>query len=246
MTTPFRRFTSGSAGELSFDILNDVFSRIEALEGDGTIGSSRTVGEEPLLLARLGVPGAFNQYAFQEVALAPGNQSFPTMQGGINSGLLPNDIYTRAAIPLDDAVYEVGDIVLLTPFRKTDGTDYYAILRPVGSRVRPYMVMSSRPAIGSPSGSLRWVYTVARATANLNTQSDELLWSTADAQSNAVNAAEAADDGQGFIGQGTRLPSGATAVRQPIRNGTIVLCTDTGGNALVFSMPNGYEVNCGS
>lgn len=246
MPNAFRRFTSGSVGELSFDILNDLFARVEALETQSGTAASRSTGDDGLILARLGVPGINNRYAWQEVSCGPTNLAFPNLIGGINSGPPPNDIYTREAVAIDAAVYEVGDIVLLQPLRKTDGTDYYAIVRPAGSRVRAYVIVSFSLIQSSPPGSLRWEYTVARATVDYNQQSGELQWSFSDNQTVAMNGAENAVDLLGVIGAGTRLPDGATAVRQPIPTGTVVLCSDTAGNTLVFSMPNGYLVNCGN
>jgi hypothetical protein len=252
MPTPFKRFTAGQIGELSFDILNDVFSRIEALEQreEPQPRNPRENDFDDMILARLGVRGINNRYAWTEVAAAPNNLSFPSMSGGLVSNV-GQDLYATEAVAVDDSVYQVGDIVFLLPARKSDGRAYMAIMRPAGSRVRVFKITASTSIPGLPAGSPAWKYDVIRSEVTFDPATNLYQWTDIAAQDNdvtiALNAAETVGDTATNIGLGTVLPPSVTGyTRQPIKVGTRVLCTDTGGNTLVFSMPNGYAINCGS
>ncbi len=252
MPPPFKRFTAGQIGELSFDTINDIFSRIEALEGIAQPAprNPRETDFKDMIVARLGVRGINNRYAWTEVAAATNNLSFPTMSGGLRS-TVGSDLYATEAVAVDDSVYQVGDIVFLLPARKSDGRAYMAIVRPAGSRVRVFKITASTPIPGLPAGSPAWKYDVIRSEVSFDPATNLYQWTDIAAQDEdvtiALNAAETVIDTATNIGLGTVLPPSVTGfTRQPIKVGARVLCTDTGGNTLVFSMPNGYAINCGS
>jgi hypothetical protein len=249
MTLP--RFNNGQVGELRWNHLNDAFDRIEAIEKrlDQIKSAMGPLAYKDIIIARLGVQGINNRYAWTQVA-PTSNLNFPTMENGLRS-TLDGDLYASEAIAVDGARYEVGDIVFLKPSVMTTGRNFMAIIRPAGSRVRVYRIIGATPISGVPTSSPAWRYDVLRTEVTFDPATDLYQWndfagSETDATI-ALNAAETVADTPTNIGLGTVLPSSVSGyTRQPIKSGTRVLCTDTGGSVVVFSMPNGYALNCGS
>lgn len=238
MTLP--RFTSGRVGNLEFSHLNEAFAAIDDMSrASGETRRMRpTIGS--MVVAQIGVAGISNQYAWYEVTIGIDGAA-TVIPGGLSSGApfpQPNpDPYLLPAVSIDGTAFGVGDIVLLSPARRTDGTSYMAIVKPVGSTVRPYEIVD---AVGISLG--RWRYTGARR------RWDELqsAW-VADGSSDTItmlNGAENAVDTPGHIGLGSTLPGSVPQpVRQRIKNGTVVTPTNTGG-VLTFCIPNGYAFQC--
>lgn len=244
---PLPRFTSGQVGELAFHHLNEAFDRIAALEERLNQMRGPRSGSDftDIIIARLGVPGIANRYAWTQVA-PTSNLNFPTMEGGLRS-TLNGDLYASEAVAVDGARYQVGDIVFLKPSIMTTGKTFMAIIRPAGSKVNTWKIVSSAPV---PNVVGTWRYTVQRTLLEYDPTTESYVWNDFGAPldyATAFNAAETAVDSSTNIGLGTVLPSSiATATRMPIKEGVRVLCTDAGGTDLVFFAPNGYQIACSS
>jgi hypothetical protein len=238
MTLP--RFTSGRVGNLDFSHLNEAFSKIDDIGRSS--GESRKMRPSigSMIVAQIGVPGLSNQYAWYEVTLGPTGLA-TVIEGGLSSGSpapQPNpDLYLLPAVSIDGTVFSVGDIVLLSPARRTDGSSYMTIVKPVGSTVRPYEITG---ATGISLG--RWLYTGQRRKWDA-VQTAWVLEGSATTVT-MLNGAENAVDSTGNIGVGSTLPGSVPQpIRQRIKDGTIVTPTNSGG-VLTFCIPNGYAFQC--
>jgi hypothetical protein len=243
MTLP--RFTNGQVGELRWNHLNDAFDRIVAIEKrlDQIKSAMGPLAYKDIIIARLGVQGINNRYAWTQVA-PTSNLDFPTMENGLRS-TLDGDLYASEAVAIDGARYQVGEIVFLKPSIMTTGKTFMAIIRPAGTKVNTWKIVGSAPV---PNVAGTWRYTVQRTLLEYDPATESYEWNDFGGDldyATAFNSAETAQDSATSIGVGTVLPSSiASAVRRPIKNGTRVLCTDSGGTDLVFFAPNGYQIAC--
>lgn len=245
MPVPFKRFSAGQVGELSFDILNDVFARIESLEQSVKPDKPRNPREldfDDLVFARLGVRNQDGRYAWDEAEPLPTNVSNQLVSFGLKSGGA-NDPYEVPAISLTGQVFAQGDLVALAPIRRSDGLACMGILGLTGGGATRAMILTGT---GVSFGNGFWSYTAREANIQFTAQN---VWTATPTGPEYVilNLAEFRTDTDGRIGMGTIPPNGVTSVRQPIRAGTVVIVHSIPGLTLgAFFAPNGYAFTCPS
>lgn len=232
------RFNSGKVGSLEWFHLNYVFDVIES--GRPQSRPQRKQDDEWIYatLTNVAVVQAgqiSNRWSWNEIQRDPSTGGFSVVQGGRTS-TYGDDPFFIPAIPVSGTeAYEIGDLVLLRLSRFANGSPYAVIVKPSGSAVSLFEIVGNSPG---PSG--RWTY-----TGRLRSFDGSIGWFDASSTTNFTlyNSCENVVDAANSIGVGTVKPSSATAIRQPIKNGTIVMAVYS-ESAWVFSIPNGYSFGC--
>lgn len=236
MTLP--RFTSGRVGNLEFSHLNEAFDRIESGR-TGEKPARRPSEYEWLYVVLLNAAGpSENQmsgrWSWREIQRDPATGSYAELEGGRSSVGADNDPFAVPAISISGTqAYNTGDLVLIRLMRFPDGKPFALIVRPTGSDVAMFEIIDS-----TSIGLGRWRY-----TARLRSFASEWFASSSDTDFMLYNGCENTTDTGNTIGVGTIKPNSASAIRQPVRNGTIVMATYA-GTAWSFSIPNGYSFSC--
>lgn len=228
----FPRFNSGSIGRLSFDTMNQVFDRIEALETDALRRTTKPEKTRQIFPVRVTGTNTFGQSSFYEVHQASAFTSggWNQLEGGVSSSSSGNDF----AYPLR-GLYTVNQIVWVSAVNADDGTLYYVGVVDTSNRPETVMIKSS----GS-IGAGRWLYTVWRVFFNASTaQYQDIAIDIP-----AYNGAENRVDGSALKGVGFMGTSTATYTRNPIANDVVVTGFMDSDGTFHFSMPNGYTVTC--
>lgn len=237
MTLP--RFTSGRVGNLEFHHLNEAFDRIEGV--DTSMPNKMRARFSRVILARItGQSGSGNAIkgSFQEVALsAPASNSYSAVSGGVTSTIGTDAFGAPIVFPCS----AVGTIVPILAHVAANGKVYFRECAGVSSAagVRAGRITASTQI----TANTRWLYTLTDVKVNVlasGTYNDTGVGSF-----QALNGCEEAVDdvANRNIGVGTVHVVGSTATRRPIKNNTIVVCTETLGG-FVFSVPNGYGFSC--
>jgi hypothetical protein len=236
----FPRFTSGSVGRLTFDVVNDLFARVESLEA--SMRETRTgvsqIGSRILML-KVGQTRqnqsdpACTEAAWEEVSSKP--------CGGI---ALPNArTSTKDNDPFFYPLYGRSIVanMVVPAFAHYDG-DGKLVYRAIEASASAERGISFAKVISSNSiGPGRWKYSVQPQTWTGTSFIDEIGGQPFD----AWNSVESMPDPVGFStgqwGVGFIPPQGLQQLeRLPIRAGIIVMISET-----VFCVPNGYLVTCG-
>jgi len=239
MTLP--KFTAGQVGKLEFHHLNEAFERIERLDGNpALVAASGPILGRVILVRITGQSGSGNAIkgSFQEVALSTvGSNSYVAVSGGVTSAV-SGDTY---GAPIVFPCSAIGTIVPVLGHIAHDGKLYFRECAGVSSAagVRAGRITASTQI----TSNTRWLYTLTDV--RVNTIAAGTYTATGVGSFQALNGCEEAVDSVANrnIGVGTIHVVGSTATRQPIKNDTIVVCTETLGG-FVFSVPNGYAFTC--
>lgn len=231
MTLP--RFTSGRVGNLDYSNLNEAFDRIEAKDA----ARMERKGPTPqVILARLVSKDAQERFAWSEVVRLDDGTYEPVLRGVTSSK--DGDPYRYPAISTTGGA-QVNDVVLISPRRTKTGRLYYTIATSAGTVTRAFIIVGSIP---HATRSDAWSY-LGRVARIVIQPGIGQVWQQVDAAEYVlVNGAENPVDGT-YIGVGTIAPVGVSAVRNPIRAGTVVMASNI-GPGWSFSMPNGYTFTC--
>jgi len=247
---PFPKFTSGRSGRLTFDTLNELFQRVEALEGTSERKPWSINAPEAAFFAKVGTqnPNFSDQYSFTEVcrkfnvAAAPldpaawtavtgGRSSAGPVAGGVSSYVYPlkgTGLQAGSVYPVVATVDDRGYLI------------YVPISAPAVGNAFPAFIAATAVLVSN----FRWQYTCRRVSVNSAGNGWDIP--TSGPTFTALNGAEAqASDTPPIYGVGMQPPASATLqmIRQPIRIGTIVTMTFD-ADRYSFSMPNGYKVIC--
>lgn len=249
---PFPKFTSGGSGRLTFDVMNELFARVEKLEGKARPGGLELPQMKHAFFAKVTAQNASpnqHQYSFAEVCRQNPQTAYsgtldpaawtPVNGGQTSAGVpLAGGTVSSFRYPLIGSGITVGTILPIVASVDEKGNLVYVPIQAGGGSVSfPARIISS--SIITPNS--RWLYSVKRVIVSGTSFSD--------AQSNAVNALngpEIIGDSPPSYGVGMQPPTNPTPqlIRQPIRNNVIVVVCDDGAGNLVFSIPNGYKVIC--
>lgn len=248
---PFPKFTSGRSGRLTFDTLNELFSRVEALEGNSDRKPWSIKPPSDAFFAKAGIANPSNpdQSSFTEVTRIPGASSSPLdpaswidVTGGRNSsGYLPNNTISQFAYPLVGTGLSQGSIYpVVSTFNSEGDLIYVPIVSSGVSSSFPAKITTATPI----STNLRWRYTCLPQRVQSSGNDFENVPNASAVQ--AINGAEVLADASPVFGVGMQPPQSGTLqmIRQPIRVGIIVTLTLDAGGRHSFSMPNGYKVIC--
>lgn len=249
---PFPKFTSGGSGRLTFDVMNELFARVEKLEGKARPGGLELPKMKHAFFARVNkqnISPNQHQFSFVEVyrqnpqtayggTLDP--QAWTPMNGGQTSAGVPLSGGTVSSFryPLIGSGITVGTILPIVASVDEKGNLVYIPIQASGGSISYPARIVSKSALTS---NVRWLYQVKKVVVSANDFSD----AQADT-SPALNGAETVSDASPVFGVGMQPPTSATLqmIRQPIRDNVVVVVTDDGAGNLVFSMPNGYRVVC--
>jgi len=231
---PLPRFTGGAVGRLSFRDLNEAFEAIDALrrETDGKI--SDQAGRRRIVLARVtGKQG--DEYKWEEIERTSGT-TFSTRVGGRTSSDGTSE-YGYPLVPFGAVTLAVGDNVAIVSSYDSSGKLFYIPLSAVGGGGIVCIVMGS-----SQAGPGQWTYSVKEAVRGSTFWEAKQNASTLTARNGAENPV----DGSNVYGVGSILVGNVlvTPVRQPIKIGTVVQVTTSSDGVYVFSIPNGYTIEC--
>lgn len=251
---PFPKFTSGGSGRLTFDVMNELFARVEKLEGKARPGGLELQPMKHAFFAKVTAQNSgtnAHQFSFTEVCrqnpqTAYGGTFDPAAWTAVNGGqtsagvplaggaisafrypLIGSGITVGTILPIVASVDEKGNLVYV-PIQATAATSSF-----------PAKIISATALLQNS----RWSYTVRKVVSNQSGQYTDVQGVP---DRVAYNGAENAVDQAPIFGVGMQPPQSGTLqmIRQPIKNDVVVIVTDDGAGTLVFSMPNGYRVIC--
>ena len=229
------RFTSGAVGKLTFAHLNDAFETLDDLARDNGVGGTTSDQRGRLILGKLISESALTpgDWSWTEVAYDDGN--YDAKPGGRSSSTDQSGFAFPARSATGD-VLGANDVVVLAPMRDANGALYYVAAQPFarGTVTEPVQIQSSQVVV---SGQ-QWLYTVRRAT------NSAYAFSSAAPDFEALNSVETRVDSGGIYGVGFGGGAASSLTRRPIENGITVIATRISPTRYVFSIPNGYAVNC--
>jgi hypothetical protein len=234
----FPRFTKGSIGNLQWFHMNGVF---DAIERGGVPMRRYTEPRESQFVyailtgTQVVTTGQTTQrrYAWKEIRLRSDGTSQVDPPDSVRTSGTQNAPFTVPAIAIGPADYQVGAQVLLRLESFIDVGRCALIISNVGAKTGMFRITGSQPLVGG-----RWKYTGLPMGVELDS------WVQRDTEPYTLyNGCENPTDAGNVIGVGTVKPNNATAVRQPIRNETIVHATYV-DFAWTFSVPNGYSFAC--
>ena len=239
------RFTSGRVGKLSFQQLNEMFDRLEALElkvdrGDGAKGYSGENRKLIVLLKLTSKHATLPLFNFTEMTLAgifPSSVTYVVLDGGRTA----SDGTNLYAYPFVSTTAAVGDLVaaIAVNQRSTVLPDGGLCYLPVGG------------GGSSTSTTFAAKVTIAGGTAPVFSYTlIEVEGASLAAKAGAVafiakNGAEVPSDVQGSYGVGFAPPTAvASLTRKAIKVNTVVMVTKDAAGTYVFNCVNGYGVTC--
>ena len=240
------RFTSGRVGKLSFQQLNEMFDRLEALElkvdrGDGAKGYSGENRKLIVLLKLTSKHATLPLFNFTEMVLVSVVAS-PITYATLEGGRTASDGTNLYAYPFVSTTAAVGDLVaaIAVNSRTTSLPDGGLCYLPVGgggsstSTTFPARVMSS-----SPQGNGVWSYSL------MEVQGASFVDRPQAVSFSARNGAEVPVDTASSKGVGFSPPTQvATLTRRAIKNDTVVIVTKDAVGSYAFNCVNGYAVTC--
>lgn len=242
----FPKFTSGGSGRLTFDVMNDLFSRVEKLEAASAGDRFSLRDQSEIFFARVGTQnGTTNEWSFAEVARKTNTASLPsydptawdTISGRTSTGQSGANV-SSFRYPLIASGVSTGQILpIIASATMTGDLCYIPVEASAGSTTFPARITAS-----TSIATNRWSYACNRSivdTSNAFVDASPVQTIT------AYNGAESVSDSSPIFGVGMQPPTSATLqmIRQPIRNNVVVMVTEVGGK-YAFSMPNGYRVIC--
>ena len=238
----FPRLTSGGSGRLTVDVVNDMFERIEALEGKGIPRKLHKDYASDIFPAKITTenPAAPGQYQFTEQERTAAN-TYQSINGRRSSGYLLG-VFTNYATPaIAQAGLPSGSILyLLGRDNQAGKLEYLSVSSPAQTGGGTVALIQSATPI---TANLRWKYSVIEAeyftTQNIFTAA--VGATSFFAWNGAENTTDSTSKGVGFVPSSN---AAAIYTRQPIKNGIAVeIIRDKNGLAM-FSIPNGYKVVC--
>jgi len=259
------RFTRGRLGRLSFDVLNEIFARLDRLEG--VPGRPRRVKYDPRLIFRAKIidvranqgsdSGGFSQEASFDEVVINGLDPGAVLTGGRTS----YDNRTTQTDPFHEPIIgnglTAGSTVFVHPTNTVRGKLRYLVISgaAAGRTMAPYVIQTATDITTNQSQKM-WRYTANPLVLNAAnaTRIDSISAGSTGAIS-AFNLTEFNIDANNQYGLGFKpdiVPGpGPTLVRQPIKPGTVVEVfswpnSNTSGPTPIsyFLAPNGYEVTC--
>lgn len=229
------RFTQGNFGNLQWHHLNQVFDVIERppvpMERkrdpqDSSFVYAVLTGEQVTAQQQ-------RRYSWREIERNPTTGGFAEREGGRTSGTDADPFLIPAIAISGTEAYQIGNLVLLRLDSFPNGQRFALVIRPTGSDVKMFRITGA-----TSIGAGRWKYTGVLAGIELD------AWVARGTEPYTLyNGCENSVDSGNIIGVGTVKPNSASAVRQPIRNETVVqaVYVDFGW---CFSIPNGYSFAC--
>jgi hypothetical protein len=233
--TDLPRFTQGNFGDLRFHHLNQVFDVIErppvpmqrkTEPQESSFVYAVLTGEENTLQQQ-------RRYSWREIERNSTTGGFAELEGGRTSGTLAEPFLIPAIAISGTETYQVGNLVLLRLESFPEGQRFALIIKPSGSDVKMFRITGAQSISAG-----RWKYTGVLVGIELDT------WVPRGTEPYTLyNGCENPVDFGNTIGVGTVKPNNASAVRQQVRNDTIVqaVYVDFGWS---FSIPNGYSFAC--
>lgn len=238
MTLP--RFTSGQVGRLDFSHLNDAFGYIDLQRGSESKPVDAADGKLPLVLAIIGSYDAqTKRHAWSEAVIDENGTAVPFTGGRTSTA--NGDPFAFPAFTPDGQQASAGSVVTLVPKRRKSGAIAYLVVSGSAAGTVNTLIVQGVQQVIHPQRM--WVYQVRQAVWEFT---PPFNWQATGALMYALNGCENAVDQPGVsIGVGTVVPVGvsASAIRQPIKSGTVVVATMV-GSTWVFSVPNGYRYDC--
>jgi hypothetical protein len=239
----FPRLTSGGSGRLTFDVVNDMFERIEALEGKGIPRKLHKDYASDIFPAQITTenPAKPGEYQFTEQSRFPATGIFVSINGRRSSGYLQG-IFTNYATPaIAQAGLPSGSILYLLGRDNQDGKlEYLSVSSPAQSGGGTVALIQSATPITT---NLRWKYSVIEAQyLDMSNIFIPLVGATSFfAWNGAENTTDSTSKGVGFVPSSN---AAAIYTRQPIKNGIAVEIIKDKNRLAMFSIPNGYKVVC--
>ena len=163
----------------------------------------------------------------------PTTGGFAEREGGRTSGTDASPFLIPAIAISGTEAYQVGDLALLRLESFPNGQRFALVVKPTGSDVKMFRITGA-----TSIGAGRWKYTGLLVGIELD------AWVARGTEPYTLyNGCENAVDSGNIIGVGTVKPNSASAVRQPIRNETVVQAVYV-NFGWCFSVPNGYSFAC--
>ena len=240
------RFTSGRVGKLSFQQLNEMFDRLEALElkvdrGDGANTYSGENRKLIVLLKLTSKHATLPLFNFTEMTLAgifTSSVTYVVLDGGRTA----SDGTNLYAYPFVSTTAAVGDLVaaIAVNQRSTVLPDGGLCYLPVGGGGSS--TSTTFPAkVESSSGGTAGIFTYSCK----EVEGANFTYVSGAATISARNGAETAVDTPTSLGVGFIPPTPSPILtRKAIKVGTVVLITKDKLGLYSFCVPNGYKVEC--
>jgi hypothetical protein len=254
---PFPKFTSGGSGRLTFDVMNELFARVEKLEGKARPGGLELPKMKHAFFARVTAQNTganAHQFSFAEVCRQNPQTAYsgtldpaawtPVNGGQTSAGVpLAGGTVSSFRYPLIGSGIAVGTILPIVASVDEKGNLVYVPIQAGGGSVSfPARIVGYQNI--EPEKS--WRYSVKRAV--VAATATQLDFTDISDPMDAWNGAEWVVDSpsSSVFGVGMEPQPSPTLqlIRQPIRVGVHVVVVDDGNGKLVFSMPNGYKVIC--
>lgn len=253
----FPKFTSGGSGRLTFDVMNELFARVEKLEGKARPGGLELPQMKHAFFAKVTAQNLSpnqHQFSFAEVCrkdpqTAYGGTLDPAawtpVDGGQTSVGIPlaGGTVSSFRYPLIGSGITVGTILPIVASVDEKGNLVYVPIQASGGSISfPARIVEYQNI--EPNKS--WRYLVRRVVVAATATQLDFTY-TSDPM-DAWNGAEWVTDSPSVpvfgVGMQPQPTPTLQMIRQPIRAGVHVVVVDDGNGKLVFSMPNGYKVIC--
>ena len=240
------RFTSGRVGKLSFQQLNEMFDRLEALElkvdrGDGANTYSGENRKLIVLLKLTSKHATLPLFNFTEMVLSS-VLTTPLTYTTLDGGRTASDGTNVYAYPFVSETAAIGDLVAAIAInsRTTSLPDGGLCYLPVGGSATPATSTTFAAKVTGSSGTApAFSYTC------IEVEGGSFATKTGAVAFAAKNGAEVPTDATGSYGVGFAPPTAvATLARKAIKNGTVVMVTKDGAGTYKFNCVNGYGVTC--
>ena len=239
------RFTSGRVGKLSFQQLNEMFDRLEALElkvdrGDGANTYSGENRKLIVLLKLTSKHATLPLFNFTEMTLAgifTSSVTYVVLDGGRTA----SDGTNLYAYPFVSTTAAVGDLVaaIAVNQRSTVLPDGGLCYLPVGGGGSSTSTTFAAKVTGSSGTAPAFSYTL------IEVEGGSLAAKAGAVAFIAKNGAEVPTDATGSYGVGFAPPTAvATLTRKAIKVNTVVMVTKDAAGTYVFNCVNGYGVTC--
>ena len=230
----FPRLTSGNLGALTFAHVNEIFRRIEQLGeivGKANWDGGFTIGRS-ILIRTLQKNG--DRFSWKQVTRATVPQSPAIEVEGGYTSTVGDDAF---AIPVVSFGTSLQINRTYAAFR-VNANDGAAFMVAFGEGLVPglYRILSSESIGGG-----KWRYTARKQIIVGSAFADDPDFT---ANVTMLNGCEQVQDTGSTYGVGTVPPSGVLMSRAPIRPNVVVYAVNSDGDDMVFSIPNGYQVNC--
>lgn len=243
----FPRFTDGQVGRLTFAHLNDLFARVEALEGAALPGASSRGRIDRLIPCKVTGQPEGGVYSWVEVERQ--GTAWVDKPDGLSSTDPSQSPPDTKAFPILGSIAEPFPIpTFIMPQYRQDGTLVYLPTAPGAVGSAPYKIVSFTTLEVGKS----WQYGLKRQKIVVNAGVPDFQNDDNFATVIGLNGAEDRTDppygsaSNDLYGVGwARPPQGTVVQRNPIQIGIIVQAVPvSGSNFYSFSIGNGYSTAC--